>query len=83
MGGFSTLVTTDRWGEGVFREARRLTAAMLAGVGTGELVELVKPACLHVRRALSTEEIGSLSAEWLAIPARDEFTEAGGMEMRL
>jgi hypothetical protein len=56
---------------------------MLDGVGTGESVEMLRPICLHVRRSLSLAEVGRLSAEWLAIPAPDEFTENGGMESRL
>lgn len=55
----------------------------LHGVGTGESVELLKPTCLHVRRSLSDDEMGTLSAAWLAIPARDEFSEDGAMESRL
>lgn len=63
--------------------ARRLAATMLHGVGTGESVEMLKPVCLHVRRALSAEEIATLTPEWLAIPARDEFSEDGQVESRL
>jgi hypothetical protein len=55
----------------------------LNGVGVGESVEMLRPTCLHVRRSLSLDEIGTLSAEWLAIPARDEFSEDGEMERRL
>ena len=67
----------------MLREARRIALDALHGVGAGESVELLKPVCLHVRRSLSVEEISALSAEWLAIPARDEFTEDGGIEQRL
>lgn len=77
------MVATDRWGEGVFRAARRIAARVLDGVGSGETVEFVRPACLHVRRSLSPAEMGYLTAEWLAIPARDEFSASGEMEMRL
>ncbi len=56
---------------------------MLDGVGAGESVEMLKPVCLHLRRSLSPEEISTLSAEWLAIPAQDEFSEDGVMESRL
>ena len=65
------------------RAARRLAMDTLHGVGTGESVELLKPTCLHLRRSLSPEEMRFLTAEWLAIPARDEFTEDGAMENRL
>lgn len=78
----NSMLPTGRWGEGVFRAARRLAANALRGVGSGELVELVSARALHVRRALSAQEYAGLSAEWLAIPARDEFGD-GGMEMRL
>lgn len=61
------------------REARRLAREILYGVGTGESVEALRPTCLHLRRSLSPDEIGTLSAEWLAIPARDEFSEDGAM----
>jgi len=65
------------------RAARRLAESILQGVGTGESVEVLKPVCLHVRRALSAEEMAYLTPEWLAIPARDEFSEDGQMESRL
>jgi hypothetical protein len=55
----------------------------LNGVGDGVSVEMLRPPCLHIRRSLSSEEIGTLSAEWLAIPARDEFSEDGTIESRL
>ena len=65
------------------REARRMAMKILDGVGAGESVEALRPTCLHVRRSLSLEELGALSAEWLAMPARDEFSQEGGMESRL
>ncbi len=65
------------------RAARRLALAALDGVGSGDSVELLKSVCLHVRRSLSLDEVGTLSAEWLAIPARDEFSEDGAIEQRL
>lgn len=65
------------------RDARRIAMGALEGVGAGESVVTLRPTCLHVRRSLSPAEIGSLSAEWLAIPARDEFSEDGVMESRL
>jgi hypothetical protein len=55
----------------------------LRDVGAGESVEALRPACLHLRRSLSSDEIGQLSAEWLAIPARDEFSQDGTVESRL
>ena len=77
------LISTRRWGDGVLRAARRIAEETLFGVGTGESVELLKPACLHLRRSLADDEIATLSPEWLAIPARDEFSEDGQMESRL
>ncbi len=38
---------------------------------------------LHMRRSLSDAEMESLSCEWLAIPAQDEFSEDGEVEMKL
>jgi hypothetical protein len=55
----------------------------LHGVGAGESVEALRPTCLHLRRSLSSDEMGALSAEWLAIPARDEFSQDGAIESRL
>lgn len=77
------MVTTDRWGEGTKREARRTAGLFLRGVGFGETVESWRPICLHLRRALTDTEMSMLTAEWLALPARDEFSEEGGMEARL
>jgi hypothetical protein len=65
------------------REARRRLEDALYGVGTGESVEAWHPTCLHLRRGLSDEEMKVLSAEWLAIPARDEFSADGAIEARL
>jgi hypothetical protein len=65
------------------RAARRLAEETLLGVGTGESVETIRPTCIHVRRSLSDHEMGCLTAEWLAIPARDEFSEDGQVESRL
>jgi len=83
LGGTWLPVNTDRWGGGVLRAARRAADEILAGVGSGETAELLKPVCLHVRRGLSDEEIAALSPEWMAIPAQDEFSEDGAMETRL
>lgn len=77
------VVATTRWGDGTLREARRIVTKILAGVGSGESVEALRPTCLHVRRSLSFEEMATLSAEWLAIPAQDEFSQDGEMESRL
>lgn len=77
------MIPTDRWGDGVFRAARRLASSILDGVGIGESVELVKPVCVHIRRSLSPADMEFLTPEWLAIPARDEFSEDGRMEMDL
>ena len=55
----------------------------LRDVGAGESVEAVRPTVLHVRRSLSFEEMATLSAEWLAIPARDAFSEDGQIEEKL
>ncbi len=76
-------VSTEQWGGGVLRAARRVAQEILWGVGTGEAVELLRPTCLHVRRSLTDDEIATLSPEWLALPARDGFSEDGGMEARL
>jgi hypothetical protein len=65
------------------RAARRLAADALRDVGAGESVEMLRPVCLHVRRSLAPDEMACLSAEWLAIPARDEFSEDGRVEMSL
>lgn len=79
----TSLLLTDRWGGGTMRAARRLAMDTLEGVGEGESVEMLRPACLHLRRSLCPEEMRFLSAKWLAIPARDEFSEDGAMEGRL
>jgi len=78
-----TPIATERWGEGVLRAARRLLMELLGGVGMGESVEKVGRWAIHMRRSLSPAEIATLSADWLAIPARDEFSEDGQMESRL
>jgi hypothetical protein len=65
------------------RDARRRAMQVLDGVGAGESIEAVHPTCMHIRRSLSPEEMGVLSAEWLAIPARDEFSPNGGIESKL
>jgi hypothetical protein len=49
---------------------------VLDGVGHGETVETIRPLVVHQRRSLSPVEMATLSADWLAIPAVDEFEEA-------
>ena len=65
------------------REARRVAMGILSGVGAGESVEALRPARMHIRRSLSPEEMATLSAEWLAIPAQDEFSPGGVVEGKL
>jgi hypothetical protein len=81
----TAIIPLDRWGGGVRREARRLVDSVLSGAGTGPLVEHVSKSgtVVHFRRSLSDEEIATLSPAWLAIPAQDEFSEDGLVEMRL
>jgi hypothetical protein len=83
LSGSLDVISSERWGDGTLREARRIAMSTLHGVGTGESVEMLKPTCLHVRRSLALDEMGTLSAAWLAIPAKDEFSEDGVMENRL
>lgn len=75
----------SRWGDGVRREAKRILAAMLDGVGQGETVEqtTAKELVVHHRRSLTDDELRMLSPEWLAIPAQDEFGPDGLIETRL
>jgi hypothetical protein len=73
----------DRWGGGVLRAARLVMAETLEGVGTGPNVEQIIGTCMHWRRSLTEEEMSRLTVEWLAIPARDEFSPEGGIEKRL
>lgn len=58
----------------MLREARRRLARVLDGVGTGETAERAIRTVIHQRRSLSPEEMATLSAEWLAIPAIDAFS---------
>jgi len=76
-------VPMERWGAGVWNRARQLLRETLEGVGRGETVEEPINAILHHRRGLSDDEIALLSAEWLAIPATDEFSPGGRVESRL
>lgn len=68
-------ISTVRWGEGIWRDAQRRLWRTLEGVGAGESIEQEIRGKLHLRRSLSTQEIATISAEWLAIPAVDGFTE--------
>lgn len=61
---------------------RRLQA-VLAGVGAGKSVAAAREIAMHLRRSLAEDEIAMLTPEWLAIPARDEFSEDGQVEMDL
>lgn len=58
-------------------------AQTLEGVGTGPNVEQIVGTCLHWRRSLTEEEMARLTAEWLAIPARDAFAPDGTIEKSL
>ncbi len=77
------LFPTDRWGAGMVREGKRWLLMALAGVGKDPTILTMRQAALHMRRSLSDVEMEALSHEWLAIPARDEFSEDGEMEMAL
>lgn len=79
----NAIVKTDRWGDGVWREARRILRETLSGVGSGETVESLIRGFVHHRRSLNDLEIAELRAEWLAIPPRDEFSGDGTVECRL
>ena len=76
-------ISTTRWGDGVIREAKRQLFKALLGVGREPTVLSMRRIALHVRRSLSDEEMGLLDCEWLAIPARDEFSEDGEVELAL
>ena len=57
----------------------------LDGIGQGEAVEHVMRTAIavHWRKALSDSEMAMLPEQWLAIPARDEFSPDDLIEMRL
>ena len=76
-------IPTEQWGNGVIREAKRQLLRALTGVGQEPSILTMRKIALHMRRSLSDIEIGSLSCAWLAIPAQDEFSEDGEMEMAL
>ena len=81
----SAAIPLERWGDGVRREARRVLSSLLVGVGQGEPVEHSQKngSAVHWRRSLTDDEMCLLSAEWLALPARDEFSLDGLIETRL
>ena len=74
---------TNKWGQGTIREAKRLLLRTLDGVGQEPSVLTQRGIALHMRRSLTDAEMEQLTAEWLAIPARDEFSEDGEVEIRL
>jgi hypothetical protein len=78
-----TLLAVKRWGEGVMRDAKRQVARALEGVGQGPMVFSTTGFTLHMRRSLADEEISAINPEWLAIPARDEFSGDGEIAMEL
>jgi hypothetical protein len=65
------------------RAAKFLLTKALDGVGQKPTVLTARKVALHMRRSLTEEEIGTLDPCWLAIPARDEFSEDGAIEMEL
>jgi hypothetical protein len=71
------LIATLRWGAGVTREARRQLIHTLDGVGQEPTVLSMRGLALHMRRSLAPAEVETLDPAWLAIPARDEFSEDG------
>ena len=81
----TAVIPIARWGDGVRREARRMLNQTLDGIGQGEAVEHVMRTAIavHWRKALSDSEMAMLPEQWLAIPARDEFSPDDLIEMRL
>lgn len=77
------IVPTNVWGDGVIRDAKHRILLCLGGVGQGPTILTKRRIAIHCRRSLSDSEIAALSPEWLAIPARDEFSEDGEIEMEL
>ena len=67
------------------REGRRVLNRTLDGIGQGEAVEHMPRTAIavHWRKSLSDSEMAMLSGQWLAIPARDEFSPDDLIEMRL
>lgn len=50
---------------------RKIAKDLIADVGTGELFQKETETTIHMRRALSIEEVAGLDPAWLAIPAVD------------
>ncbi len=67
----------------MIREAKRQLFMALMDVGREPTIGSMGRIALHMRRSLTDDEVGSLSREWLVIPARDEFSEGGEVEMQL
>jgi hypothetical protein len=65
------------------REAKRQLGQVLDGVGQGPPVFATTKSALHMRRSLAQAEMESLDPAWLAIPARDEFSQDGEVAMEL
>ncbi len=65
------------------REAKRRTLLVLSGTGANPTIFYRGRIAMHARRSLTEQEMAQLSCEWLAIPARDEFSEEGEVEMSL
>ena len=57
--------------EASVHKARMLARSLVAGVGTGSLIEQTGDIALHCRRSLSDREIAGLDPEWLAIEPVD------------
>lgn len=72
-----------KWGDGTHRRAYALGLKTLEGVGKEPTIPLAGEFAAHFRRSLTESEMEMLSAEWLAIPARDNFTYDGKVEIRL
>ncbi len=67
----------------MIREAKRRLFLALIDVGREPTVLGMRKIALHMRRSLSDTEMAALSCDWLAIPAQDEFSEDGEVEMKL
>jgi hypothetical protein len=67
----------------VLREAKRRLDRVLDGVGQQPTVGALKRLALHMRRSLTPMEMETLNPAWLAIPARDEFSEDGEIAVEL
>lgn len=76
-------IPTDRWSHATVGDAKRRLLAALEDVGQPPTVLTMRRISIHIRRSLASDEMNELSCEWLAIPAQDEFSEDGEMEMAL